>query len=215
MAGVGGALSDVSLDTKLPYLIPSPSRPADCRLHEGGIFRPPERTYCAPHADSLRGRYRARCSLFPGARVPGIHLLPSGGLCATALHLLRRGRVLSIHPSFHRPSDSRIANESCALHTSSPGASNRSTVGAAKLTSERRNLRLNCTLRCHPRYRPRNRAQLPWSPYEVSILKHPWPWFLITHSGTRRPCQDLLSALLSTINLSSNHTGPAETDLYV
>ena len=100
MADVSGALSDVSLNTKLPSLtFPS------CRLQTargGGIPRPPERLL-----PTIQGSIFA----FPWSAVPGSRLLSFGGLCATVLHLLRRGIIFDTF--FHRTSDSRITNKSC------------------------------------------------------------------------------------------------------
>jgi hypothetical protein len=127
VADVSGALSDVSLNTKLPYLIPHLPvlQTADC-TRGGGVLRPPER-FPPP---TIQGP-----SALLWSAVPGTRLLSFGGLCATVLHLLRRG----IFDTFiHRTNDLRITSESCAKYTISR-AINQSTVRAAKLSSDRRN----------------------------------------------------------------------------
>jgi hypothetical protein len=112
VADVSGALSDVSLNTKLPYLIPHLPvlQTADCKrvVVSFGHLR-----------DSLRLRYRVHSPSL-GARFLAFVFYTLGGLRATVLHLLRRGIFDTF---FHRTSDSRITNESCEVHDRSSNQS--------------------------------------------------------------------------------------------
>jgi hypothetical protein len=134
VADVSGALSDVSLNTKLPYLIPHLPvlQTADCRLQEGGgILCPPERlptpTVQGPFAFSLkRGSWHSSSILWRSLRY-----------CTPPLAAWDFRYIL--------PPNQRFAHYEriCEVHDlRSNQAIKQSTVCAAKLTSERRNLRL-------------------------------------------------------------------------
>ena len=149
MTDVSGALSDISLNTKLPYLIPHLPvlQTAHC-TRGGGILCPPERL----PAPSSTGPFR----IFQRARFLAFVFLPFAGLCATVLHLLRRG--ISIH-SATKPAI-RALQTNLAKYIIS-GAIDQSAVCAAKLSSERRNLRPSSHCTSGTTNDTQNRAQLP------------------------------------------------------